>query len=130
MTNWPEASAVAWATVLPASRSSTFSFGAARPAMTASPEGSTFTTSNAGSGGELAVGAAWLGQTTGCARPVLDDDRRGIALQLVGKQACDKIYISASRRADQHARDPVAGLREAIRHHARSARGETSGRSS
>ena len=61
MTNWPEASAVASATVLPASRSSTFSFGAARPAMTASPEGSTFTTSNAGSGGELAVGAAWLG---------------------------------------------------------------------
>src|SRR5258708_26382376 len=52
ITNWPEASAVASATVLPASRSSTFSFGAARPAMTASPEGSTFTTSNAGFKGE------------------------------------------------------------------------------
>ena len=48
MTNWPEASAVASAMVLPPSRSSTFSFGAARPAMTASPEGSTFTMSNAG----------------------------------------------------------------------------------
>src|SRR5271157_2548806 len=48
MTNWPEASAVASATVLPASRNSTFAFGAARPAMTASPVGSTVTTSKAG----------------------------------------------------------------------------------
>ena len=39
MTNWPEASAVASATALPASRSSTLAFGAARPAMTASPVG-------------------------------------------------------------------------------------------
>ena len=57
MTNWPAASAVASATVLPPSRSSTFSFGAARPAMTASPEGSTFTTSKAGSRAAVWVGA-------------------------------------------------------------------------
>ncbi len=62
MTNWPAASAVASATVLPASRSSTFAFGAARPAMTASPEGSTFTTSKAGSRGKA---AAWLGALPG-----------------------------------------------------------------
>ena len=56
MTNWPAASAVASATVLPASRSSTFAFGAARPAMTASPEGSTLTTSKDGSRGAAAAG--------------------------------------------------------------------------
>ncbi len=55
MTNWPEASAVASATVLPASRSSTLAFGSARPAMTASPVGSTFTTSKAGLSGEAAA---------------------------------------------------------------------------
>src|SRR5579872_6698462 len=60
MTNWPAESAVASATVLPASRSSTFAFGAARPAMTASPEGSTFTTSNDGLSGAGAA-AAWAG---------------------------------------------------------------------
>ena len=55
MTNWPAASAVASTTALPASRSSTFAFGAARPAMTASPEGSTFTTSKVGFRGEAAA---------------------------------------------------------------------------
>jgi hypothetical protein len=55
MTNWPEASAVTSATALPASRSSTLAFGAARPAMTASPAGSTFTTSKAGLSGEAAA---------------------------------------------------------------------------
>src|SRR5271168_1606066 len=58
MTNWPEASAVASATVLPASRSSTLAFGSARPAMTASPVGSTFTTSKAGLSGEAAASLA------------------------------------------------------------------------
>src|ERR1700722_6673620 len=53
MTNWPAASAVASAIVLPPSCSSTFAFGAARPAMTASPDGSTFTMSNAGPGVEV-----------------------------------------------------------------------------
>jgi hypothetical protein len=55
MTNWPDASAVASATVVPASRSSTLAFGSARPAMTASPVGSTFTTSKAGFNGEAAA---------------------------------------------------------------------------
>src|SRR5271165_5672679 len=58
MTNWPEASAVASATVLPASRNSTLAFGAARPAMTALPEGSTFTMSKAGLSGEAAPSLA------------------------------------------------------------------------
>ena len=68
MTNWPEASAVASATVLPASRNSTFAFGAARPAMTASPVGSTLTTSKAGltpGGGAFAVALARAGLTPG-----------------------------------------------------------------
>jgi hypothetical protein len=56
MTNWPEASALASATVLPPSRNSTLAFGAARPATTASPVGSTFSTSKAGLGGEAAAG--------------------------------------------------------------------------
>src|SRR5271170_3014002 len=61
MTNWPATSAVASAIVLPPSCSSTFAFGAARPAMTASPDGSTFTTSNAGPGVEvLSPGAGTL----------------------------------------------------------------------
>ena len=61
MTNCPEASAVASATVLPASLSSTFAFGAARPAMTASPVGWTVTTSKDG----LALdGAAALAAAT------------------------------------------------------------------
>src|SRR5579871_660253 len=51
MTNSPEASAVASASVLPSSRNSTLAFGAARPAMTASPVGSTLTASKAGFGG-------------------------------------------------------------------------------
>src|SRR5579863_357251 len=63
MTNWPAESAVASATVLPASRSSTVAFGAARPATTASPEGSTFTTSKAGAagGGEAEAAASSFG---------------------------------------------------------------------
>ena len=48
ITNCPEASAVASATVLPASLSSTFALGTARPAMTASPVGWTVTTSKDG----------------------------------------------------------------------------------
>ena len=60
MTNSPEASAVASATVLPSSRNSTLAFGAARPAMTASPVGSTLTASKAGLSGEtVASFAAW-----------------------------------------------------------------------
>src|SRR5271165_6386250 len=48
MTNWPVASVVASATVLPSSLSSTLAWGAARPATTASPVGSTDTTSKDG----------------------------------------------------------------------------------
>ena len=61
MTNWPDASAVASATVFSPSRNSTFAFGAARPAMTASPVGSTVTTSKAGltaGGAAFAAGAS------------------------------------------------------------------------
>src|ERR1700728_3802817 len=67
MTNWPAASAVASAIVLPPSCSSTFAFGAARPAMTASPDGSTFTMSNAGPGadGLAAGGVAGTGGAAG-----------------------------------------------------------------
>ena len=58
MTNSPEASAVASATVLPSSRNSTLAFGAARPAMTASPVGSTLTASKAGLSGETVASFA------------------------------------------------------------------------
>ena len=76
MTNWPEASAVASATVLPASRSSTLAFGAARPAMTASPVGSTFTTSKAGLSGETVGSLAASTPRAPRARGGLDGGRR------------------------------------------------------
>src|SRR6202035_4040183 len=65
MTNWPAASAVASPTVLLPSWSSTFAFGAARPAMTASPEGSTFTTSKVGFRGEDAASVGFLSAGAG-----------------------------------------------------------------
>ena len=62
MTNWPVASLVASATVLPSSLSSTLAWGAARPATTASPVGSTDTTSKDGlTAAEATGGAAGAG---------------------------------------------------------------------
>src|ERR1700677_303718 len=76
MTNWPAASAVASATVLPPARSSTFAFGAARPAMTASPDGSTFTMSNAGPGAD-ALAARGVAGTGGAAGTTAGFDSTG-----------------------------------------------------
>src|ERR1700677_2159911 len=76
MTNWPAASAVASATVLPPARSSTFAFGAARPAMTASPDGSTFAMSNAGPGAD-ALAARGVAGTGGAAGTTAGFDSTG-----------------------------------------------------
>src|SRR5271166_2087534 len=65
MTKLPSASAFVWARVLPASSNATWAFGAARPATTVSPVGSTFTTSKAGLTGGGAAGFAAGGGAEG-----------------------------------------------------------------
>src|SRR5271165_3576203 len=95
MTNWPEASAVASATVLPASRNSTLALGAARPAMTASPVGSTFTTSKAGLSGEASLVAAAGAEALAAGAAVWTAGAAGGTLGVFGSGALAMTWVAA-----------------------------------
>ena len=126
MTNWPAASAVASATVLPPSRSSTFSFGAARPAMTASPEGSTFTMSNAGSraavwalsagAGALAGGSAGAAGGAGGTIGGLDSTGARAATGISAGFRLEKIRMGPNDRARARGHDRQSGCSDPNHH--------------